>query len=702
MDRRVATSRAVLRRFLLWSGITMIAIAPRREGSRSVRFQELLLCAAVGALGLACGIGVDGDDTAPPPPSTCTTVRAAGPWWNQAFPDQARRFHAELDATPSASSIDAVVGLGNGLATRFDRLGAIVRFSPAGTIEARAGSEYRADVVQPYEAGQRYHLRLDVDVPTHTYSVWLRDAYGGYQPLARDYPFRTELAGVTRLNNAAGKVDSATGTLEICAFQVVADATTADGCLIVSAGDGFATAALPDATVLETLTFTVTPSAPDLDAVIGLSAGPATRFSDLATAVRLTPSGYIDARDGEVYRADVAQTYTARPLGFRVIADVTSHTYSVFQGTFREAQEVARSYRFRTSQGGVTHLDQLAAIVDGGQGSVTICQVHGAGSTGVTFSREGSYAVLPLAGNQALISDGAMTRRVDAAGTALAQVARGGELAVDAAGNVFIASVAETTLTVDKYDPGFGPRCRVTRSVLAGSTIQAMASDATGAVVIGLATLQDRQVTVARFTANCALAAQQVVSGEAVALDGDQPIVAWDDSGTLRITRFAGTGATVWTRAFVGSAGITAMAVDPSHHVLFGGELYNAMDFGGGTLPKQTTPDGEPLNGFLVKLSVTGAHVFSRKTGYSLVGGIAANDAQIAVSGTERTQFVYLRFQRFDPSGAPIASPDFDTGFGENGVAGRVAIGASGRVWWNLETSWPLFPRWPYLVVLNP
>jgi hypothetical protein len=681
--------------------IIMMAIARPGEAGRLARVRGLLVCATAGALGLACGIEVE-DETSVPPVSACTIVRAAGCWWNQPFPDQARMFHVEFDATPSDSSIDAVVGLGDGAASRVDQLGAIVRFNPAGTIDARAGAVYRADVMQPYQAGQPYHLRLDVDVRTHTYSVWLRSDLGGYTAIARDYPFRTEQAGVTHLNNAASKVDSPTGTLTICGFQVVADATTADNCLVVVAGDGFVTAPLASATVLDTLTFTATPSGTGIDAVIGLSAGPAMSVPDLATAVRLAPTGFIEARDGDVYRADVARPYTASELGFRVIADLTSHTYSVFQGTFREAQEVARQYQFHPSQGAVIHLDWLSAIVDGGEGRVKVCQPRAAPSTGVAFSREGNWAVVPLPGKQALISDGATTRRVDAGGRTLAQLARGGELAVDVIGNVFVASVADTLLTVDKYDPSFAPRCRVIRPVLAGATIKAMTTDPTGAVLVGLTTLQDGRVTVDRFTAGCSFSSELSTPGEAVAIDDDQPIIAWNDGGTLWITRFAGSGGIVWTRAFTGSARITAMAVDPDHQVLFGGELYTAMDFGGGTLPKRTTPEGEPLNGFLVKLSATGEHVFSRRTEYSLVGGIASNGPRIVVSSTERTQFTYLRFQMFDAVGAPIACTGIDPGFGENGQAGRVVIGASGRVWWNLETQWPLFPRWPYVVVLDP
>src|SRR5262245_3489588 len=105
-----------------------------------------LVCAVTGALGLGCGVNAPDAASAgggaepaagsaePAAEPACTTVAAGGAWWNQAFSQQGRRFHVELDATPSASPIDAVIGLGAGSASDFAQLGAIVRFSPAGTI----------------------------------------------------------------------------------------------------------------------------------------------------------------------------------------------------------------------------------------------------------------------------------------------------------------------------------------------------------------------------------------------------------------------------------------------------------------------------------------------------------------------------------------------------------------------------------------
>lgn len=665
-----------------------------------------IVCGGIAALEPGCGTDVDpadlqavGAGVAQAAEASCTLSSTPGTWSNQAFPEEARQFHVEVDVTPSSTSLDAVVGLSDGSASSFSQLAAIVRFNPSGMIDARDGSSYRADAAVPYLAGQPYHVRFDVDLPTHSYSAWVRTS-SIYTLIGRWYSFRTEQAAASRLNNVASEVDSSSGTLEVCAPTAVADATMADGCVAADAADGVVTAALPDATVLDSIRFSVRPSAQNMDAVIGLSAGPASGFADLAAALRLSPSGVLDARDGDIYRADRSQPYDLHEFTARMIADLTSHTYSVFEGNTTDAVELARGYRFRTEQSAVAHLDHLGVIVDGTPGRVEICEIQDGASSGIAFSREGRHAVVPLAGDAALLSDGVTTTRVDAGGHVLGSVARGGQLATDVLGNIFIASVDGNTLAVDKYDPSFAPRWHATGTVLAGSTVTAMSTDPTGAVLIGVVTPQDTSITVFRFTAGGAAGSQLIAPGEALTIDGDQPIVAWNDGPTLRITRFDATGTVVWGRAFTGNARITAMAFDPGHAVLFGGELDTAIDFGGGTLPLMSNSNAGAINGFVVKLSAAGVHVFSRKTGYSEVGGIAANDARVLVSSTEHTQFRYEHLDSLAPDGTPGRGPVFSTALGEHGFGRGVTQAASGRVWWNLDTLFPRFSTWPYLVVI--
>jgi len=661
------------------------------------------VCAMIAALGLACSSSADSDTRALEAAPACS-ASAADAWTNQGFSDQTRRFHIEFDVTPSTAGGDAVVGLSAAPASDLAALAASVRFTAAGMIDAGDGASYRSDAALPYQPGTTYHLRMDVHVPTRRYSVWVRSADGDYAAIARDYAFRTGSASAAptknALNNLASKLDTGRGALALCGVAVATDATTADGCLVASAGDGFVAVPVTAADVLATATFTATASAATVDAVIGLSSGPATRFTDLAASVRLAPSGRIEVRDQDRYRADMSQSYGTGPLDFRVIADLTSHTYSVFQGTYSFAGELARQYGFRTEQRAAQKLDHLAFTVDGAQGSVSVCWPANRASRGAAYSREGSHAALPLPGDQALLSDGQRTRRIDASGQVIAELPAGGALATDATGDVFIARVANTTLTIDKYDARAGHAWSATREVPSATVIQAVAADATGAVSIAGRSLSASGSTVVRFTAAGELAAQLTLPGSRVTLDADQPIVASGDGSRLQITRYDASGSMIWQRSFTGDAAVSAMTVDADHGVVFGGELATDVDFGGGTLAL-FRPDTGPQNAFVVKLSPAGEHVFSRKTGDSYVHGIATDGARIVVSTTLQTQFQYAHLEQYDAAGRFVAELSAMTGLGEEGDAGEVVMSRAGRVWWNVATEWPLFPKWPYLVALQ-
>src|SRR5204863_7332248 len=109
-------------------------------------------------------------------------------------------------------------------------------------------------------------------------------------------------------------------------------------------------------------------------------------------------------------------------------------------------------------------------------------------------------------------------------------------------------------------------------------------------------------VTAIRFAAGGAFVGELSAPGTVVGLDGDQPLVALTESGTVRITRYNLDGSVVWTRTFSGRATIAHLMADPNHAVLFGGELVDSIDFGGGALPLGSTPEGR-VNGFFVLLS---------------------------------------------------------------------------------------------------
>jgi hypothetical protein len=676
--------------------------------NRAFSVSRFMVCAALCAQASGCGA----DDPAREPESgtdtstatACNLVRAGGPWWNLTFTAQTRTFHADFDVTPSAANVDAVVGLSNGSAASFAKLAAVVRFNPAGQIDVRAGSEYRADAAYPYQANTAYHVHMDVNVAAHTYSVRVGPTSLAYsQPIATNYPFRTEQASVAQLSNVASKVDSATGSVQVCGFEVGPGNFTTDGCLQAAAGDGMLSMQMPDATVLDTVDFSATPSAQNVDAVIGFSAGNAAGFNDLATAVRFAPNGVIDARDGDTYRADYARNYGTTETSFRVVADVSSHTYSVLDNSY---SELARQYHFRTSQQSIAHLDHLNVIVDGTAGSVKVCAHRRAPSTDIAYSREGTTAVAPLADDGAYLSDGSSVTHVDAAGRVLATNSSvGGKLVADANGNVLVVRLQTTALHVEKLGPDL-------RSVMTKDFVVPEYSYLSGMGAgnghFGFALVYGDMVTVYGDTSNGGFDALFTAPGNAAGFAGDAPVVGFGDfsSNSVRITQLTRAGAVTWSRAFSGNAEITSIAVDPTGAVVFGGRLYGSIDFGGGPLYYSPYGPEGGSNAYVAKLSATGAYVFAVGTGDSHVKSVATNGSRIEATGDYETQFYYLRRHTFDANGNEIASVGVpglavanaeDWGFGD-----AVAMSPSGRVWWNLRMSWPThFTTWPFMVVTS-
>jgi hypothetical protein len=142
------------------------------------------------------------------------------------------------------------------------------------------------------------------------------------------------------------------------------------------------------------------------------------------------------------------------------------------------------------------------------------------------------------------------------------------------------------------------------------------------------------------------------------------------------------------------------MAVDPAHSVIFGGQLLDPIDFGGGPLPLFSNPEG-PVNGFVAKLFANGDSGFAQRTGFSFVEGIAVNRSTVAVSNTERTQLHHEHLLLLDAGGDPVVR-QFTLGLDDRGFGRKVAISESGRIWWNIETAFPNIPTWPYVIAIEP
>ncbi len=154
------------------------------------------------------------------PPSSVTTT-ANNVFFNTPFANQSGTFTAQFDASPSLSPTNSVVGLSNGPQTAYTGLAAIVRFNPSGNIDARNGGSYQAASVIPYSGGATYHFRLVVNVPAHTYSIFVTRPGQTETTVGLNFAFRTEQSTVSQLNSYA--VDANSGTTTVSNFSVAPD-----------------------------------------------------------------------------------------------------------------------------------------------------------------------------------------------------------------------------------------------------------------------------------------------------------------------------------------------------------------------------------------------------------------------------------------------------------------------------------------------
>jgi len=149
--------------------------------------------------------------------TSCVTAGAA--WQNTAIPSQTGTFTAIFDGTPSASPINSVMALSHGAQTAYTGFATLARFNPSGDIDARNGGAYVGPTPAiPYSGRSTYHFRLVINVPAHTYSIFVTPPGGTELTVGTNFAFRTEQNTVTSLDHFG--VYAATGSNTVCNFAV--------------------------------------------------------------------------------------------------------------------------------------------------------------------------------------------------------------------------------------------------------------------------------------------------------------------------------------------------------------------------------------------------------------------------------------------------------------------------------------------------
>jgi hypothetical protein len=151
------------------------------------------------------------------PAAVC--VSGGSQFVNTAIASQNGTFTATFDAMPSVANINSVIALSHGVQSMYTGFATLVRFNPTGQIDARNGGAYAPNPATiPYSAGLTYHFRLVINVPAHTYSIFVTPPSGMELTVGKDFQFRTEQNMVTSLDHWG--VEANTGTDKVCGFTV--------------------------------------------------------------------------------------------------------------------------------------------------------------------------------------------------------------------------------------------------------------------------------------------------------------------------------------------------------------------------------------------------------------------------------------------------------------------------------------------------
>jgi hypothetical protein len=154
-------------------------------------------------------------------------VTAGATWQNSAIPTQTGTFTAAFDGTPSTSPMNSVMALSHGVQTAYTGFATLARFNSSGDIDARNGGGYAAASTIPYSGGRMYHFRLVINIPAHTYSIFVTPPGGTELTVGTNFAFRSEQSTVTSLDHFG--VFAASGSSTVCNFAIQCPSAVASG-----------------------------------------------------------------------------------------------------------------------------------------------------------------------------------------------------------------------------------------------------------------------------------------------------------------------------------------------------------------------------------------------------------------------------------------------------------------------------------------
>lgn len=139
-------------------------------------------------------------------------VTSGTTWKSFNVSTQTGTFTVQFDLVMSLSNTQGYITVQNGTITDTPQGACIIYVHQSGVIWARNGSSYTSNGTVRFTAGTSYHFRLEINVPSHTYSIYITPSGGSETTLGANYAFRTEQSGVNQLTGWGVRSEAGTGS----------------------------------------------------------------------------------------------------------------------------------------------------------------------------------------------------------------------------------------------------------------------------------------------------------------------------------------------------------------------------------------------------------------------------------------------------------------------------------------------------------
>ncbi|MEN6316833.1 MAG: right-handed parallel beta-helix repeat-containing protein [Clostridiaceae bacterium] len=312
--------------------------------------------------------------------------------WNSAIYDlgsgNVGEISAQFDLTVSDAASNGFIGYAGSstsVGSEADIPMLIVLNSTKGYFEVRNGGNFESLAQVSYAAGSQYHFKVIPDFTAKTYDVFVTPEGGTEILIADNYAFQgtAEMDGLARLalksdNDSAFKVENHTMETTNTSSQ-----TGNDEQYVITGEDWVSEAALADGihklgdnnTGIVTMTFDFIPIDKTQDLTIGYADSSTTvdgwsKMSMIISNEAGLDDVYFTARNGGNYEhVNLVPIINGKLYHFRIIADLTAKTYSVYVTPKDGAESaIALNYAFRSNAPEMDDIGQLcfSSAFDGG------------------------------------------------------------------------------------------------------------------------------------------------------------------------------------------------------------------------------------------------------------------------------------------------------------------------------------------------